>query len=73
MNPSQGTSEFQGPPCPWLTGEEFLAQVEATRIAKLQAASRPHQQPRSPVRICVLEYTRKFVPQRKSGTTKEAA
>jgi hypothetical protein len=68
MNPgadSPSGVEFQGPPCPWLTGPEFLAQVEAHRVARLQAQPRPLGRPRPPARLYVLDYNRMFVPRRK--------
>lgn len=50
----------------WMTAEEFLAQVEAHRQARLKAplkATKPFQ-PGPAVRTYVLDYSCVFVPKR---------
>lgn len=48
----------------WITGEEFLAEVQAHREARRKTPPKTykHFEPGTPVRIYVLDYSRRFTP-----------
>ena len=75
MNPSERTPEFQGPPRPWLTGEEFSAHVQAYRIVRTQGQPLPNKStaPRPPARLYQLNLDLKYEPRPKAANDPEAS